>query len=86
MLLVLASDAFALVPRVVGEELGFQEAASDECRRGEESHLPGVQWRLSCEGAIVFRLWMATLYPVEITGGQSFGEAQDFVRPEALAR
>ncbi len=30
----------------------------------------------SWEGAIAFRLWTATLYPVEITGGQNFGEGQ----------
>jgi hypothetical protein len=27
-------------------------------------------------GAIAFRLWRATLYPVEITSGQNFGEGQ----------
>ena len=27
-------------------------------------------------GAIAFRLWRATLYPVEITSGQNFGEEQ----------
>ncbi len=63
--------------RVVGEERGFQEAVRDERGTVEGSRLPGVQWCLSCEGAIAFRWWTATLYPVEIADGQIFGEAQD---------
>ena len=33
-----------------------------------------AEWRRPSEGAIAFRLWTATLYPVEIAVGQSFGE------------
>jgi hypothetical protein len=76
----LVEDVFASVPRVVGEEPDFQEGSCDECGRFEGSYLSGVRWRLSCEGAIAFRLWKATLYPVEITGGQNFGERQPALR------
>jgi hypothetical protein len=54
------------VPRVVGEEQGFQGAACDERGRGGPSS----------EGTIAFRLWTATLYSIEMTGGQNFGERQ----------
>jgi len=76
MLPALVVDLFASVPRVVGEEPGFQEGVYDERGRIEGSHLPGIRWRLSCKSAIAFRLWTATLYSVEITGGQNFGERQ----------
>jgi hypothetical protein len=36
--------------------------------------LPGLRWHRPCEAVIVFRMWMATLYAVEITRGQNFGE------------
>ncbi len=35
-----------------------------------------AEWRRPSERAIAFRLWTATLYPVEIAVGQSFGEPQ----------
>jgi hypothetical protein len=76
MLLPVVSDVSASTPRVVGEEPGSQEEACDEGGRVEESRRSGVQWCLSCGGAIAFRSWMATVYPVEITGGQNFGERQ----------
>jgi hypothetical protein len=66
--------------RVVGEEPGFQEGACDESEIVEASHLPEVRWRGSWEGAIAFRLWTATLYPVEIAGGQNFGEGQEWIQ------
>jgi hypothetical protein len=77
MLLVLASDVCASVPRVVGEEPGFQGGVYDERGRVEESRLPEGGWRLSCGSAIAFRLWTATPYAVEIKGGQNFGERQE---------
>jgi len=65
-----------------GEGRGFPEAAYDEYRRGAGSLPPVAKWRVSCGGAIALCLWMATLYAVEITGGQNFGEAQQATRPE----
>ena len=43
-----------------------------------------AEWRRPSEGAIAFRLWTATLYPVEIAVGQSFGEPQPIVRKPIL--
>jgi hypothetical protein len=69
-LLVLASDVCASVLRVVGEEPGFPEAGFDERGRVEESRQKKVS-------GIPFRLWTATSHPVEIKGGQNFGERQE---------
>jgi hypothetical protein len=43
-------------------------------RKRRRTALPGVRTRQSCPGAIAFRLWTTTLYPVEITGGQNLGD------------
>ena len=51
----------------------LREGVHYERGRIERPRLSGVQW-LSCEGAIAFRLWTATLYLIEITGRQNFGE------------
>ena len=72
---VSAMDVFASMPRVVDAGLCFQEGSCDEYGRAQEMRLPGVRWHLSCEGGIAHRVWMATSYAVEITGGQNFGEA-----------
>ena len=73
----LGRDACASVLRDVDGERDFREARYDECGTAEGSLRIRVQRYLSCPVATAFHLWSATPYPVEITGGQSFGEAQD---------
>ena len=72
----LAGDACASALRAVDGERDFREASYDECGTAEGSLRIRVQRYLSCTVATAFHLWSATPYPVEITGGQSFGEAQ----------
>lgn len=38
--------------------------------------LLGVRWHRSCDAVIVFRMWMATQYAIEITRGLNFRERQ----------
>jgi len=78
----LAGHAFASVLRAAGEEPGSQAGVCDECGGDAELRLRIAEWRRPSERAIAFRLWTATLYPVEIAVGQSFGEPQ----PPPLAR
>src|SRR5207302_4698140 len=56
----LAGDAFASVPRVVGEEPGFQGEVCDEIGRGERLLLRGAKGRLSWSAAIEIRLRRST--------------------------
>jgi hypothetical protein len=85
----LAGHAFASVLRAAGEEPGSQAVVCDECGGDAGLRLRIAEWRRPSEGAIAFRLWTATLYPVEIAVGQSFGEPQlasilqwSFITPE----
>jgi hypothetical protein len=77
----LASDVCASVLRVVGEEPGFPEAGFDERGRVEESRQKEVHGIDHAGGGIAFRLWTATSHPVEIKGGQNFGERQPINAP-----
>jgi len=52
-----------------------KKTKSSKRRKGRRA-ASGARRRLSCQGAMAFRLWTATLYPVEITGGQTFGDRQ----------
>jgi hypothetical protein len=70
----LAGHAFASVLRVAGEEPGSQAVVCDECGGDAGLRLRIAEWRRPSEGAIAFRLWTATLYPVEIASRQNFGE------------
>jgi len=70
----LGRHAFVSVLRAAGEEPGSQAVVCDECGGDAGLRLRIADWRRPFEGAIAFRLWTATLYPVEIAVGQSFGE------------
>jgi len=60
--------------RVADEERDFQKEAFDEREIAEWLRQSKVQPFLSCNGGIAFRVWNTTPHPVEITGGQNFGE------------
>ena len=72
----MAGHAFASVLRAAGEEPGSQAVVCDECGGDAGLRLRIAEWRRPSEGAIAFRLWTATLYPVEIAVGQSLGKPQ----------
>ena len=72
----MVGDAFASAPRAAGEEPGSQAVVCDECGGDAGLRLRITEWRRPSEGAIAFRLWTATLYPVEIAGAQNYGEPQ----------
>jgi hypothetical protein len=63
--------------RIAVEERGFLAEGFDENGRDGESCQTEVLGCRSWGIAIAVCLWNATLYPVEITGGQNFGEGQD---------
>src|ERR1700733_10105585 len=64
------------MPQVAGGGQGFLPVSHDACGTGEESCQTGAQEIPSCELGSAVGLWNASPHPVEITAGQSFGEAQ----------